>query len=252
MKELALNPDEKTELANVNKITLRLQEYTNLKNIKNYRDWLYILYGNILLVDFKLDKAKFNEYEPNLVEILTHIYILKRFFEALNISLELFEYFDDDSHILAQLFALIFELPVEKVSTEIKNAKCMLIVSNPHKIKEVYHNYTKINNNQIIYFYSLPFSSALPIIPAIVNCITDKLNLPFAQIGYGTKEYNDLMIKAKDMINNIETDCDSALKIQQLIEYYELRQPNLILENQDVFKDYVQYHGELKYLITVN
>ncbi len=252
LKELALNPDEKTELANVNKITLRLQEYTNLKNIKNYRDWLYILYGNILLVDFKLDKAKFNEYEPNLVEILTHIYILKRFFEALNISLELFEYFDDDSHILAQLFALIFELPVEKVSTEIKNAKCMLIVSNPHKIKEVYHNYTKINNNQIIYFYSLPFSSALPIIPAIVNCITDKLNLPFAQIGYGTKEYNDLMIKAKDMINNIETDCDSALKIQQLIEYYELRQPNLILENQDVFKDYVQYHGELKYLITVN
>ncbi len=252
LKELASNPDERTELANVNKIILRLQEYPSLKNIKNYRDWLYILYGNILLVDFKSDKAMFNEYKPNLVEILTHIYILKRFFEALNISLELFEYFDEDSHILAQLFALIFELPVEKVSTEIKNAKNMLIVSNPHKITEVYHNYNKINNNQIIYFYSLPFSSALPIIPAVVNCITDKLNLPFTQISYGTKEYHDLMIKAQDLVNNIETDCNSAIKIQQLIEYYELRQPNLILENQDIFKDYVQYHGELKYLITAN
>ncbi len=253
LKLSAQSSEEEIEVFNTGKIIYRLNEIISAKNIKTYREWLYILYGSILINDRNnlLDSQESGKTtnKSELTQILTDIYILKRFLESLNINIEIITYLEPDSFTLSHLFGLVFELPVELLTNQYNNAKCLIIVNDTQCLRTNYKTFTKTNRNIIFYCYELSNDISLPITPAIVNKITFDSVIPYSTITNDGKEYQEIMQKAFDTLPSIETDCNTANHIASLTQFYELKQANLLLDNTDTFKDYFQYHAELKYLV---
>ena len=239
LASLASDSDEIREVNHRQMVLKRLESMSAKKSL-TAQDWLYVLYGSVLLSQ-KETKGEREEHK-GIAEILLY---LKGILEGLSLEVEIIEYYNTQSRPLAKIFSELMELPMDSYKGPNRPEHCLLIMDwatdliGPHEV------FIDNSEKRIFFSYALTKSEPLPLVPDIVGCLVDEPVMPWDQ---KTREetLQTICMKILDRARDLEADPD-ILKINgDLNTYYEPKRRELVVKNHKVFAERPEYSAEIQ------
>jgi len=236
---LASDSDETRE-ANHRKTVLKRLELLSAKKTLNTQDWLFILYGGILLSQ-KEHKGKVEEHK-DIAEILL---LLKGLLEGLRLEVEIIEYYNAQSRPLAKIFSELMELPMDSYKGPNRPENCLLIMDWATDLIGPHEAFIDNSEKRIIFAYALSNSEPLPVMPDIVGCLVDEPLMPWEP---KTREetLQNLCLKITNKARDLEADPDIITAIQDLISYFESKKRDIVIHNPKFFPERPEYSAEIQ------
>ncbi len=239
LTSLAKDSDEIREV-NHRKMVLKRMEGLSVKKKLLAQDWLYALYGSVLLsqkVHQDEDKA-----HKSIAEILL---LLKGLLEGLSQEVEIIEYYNTQSRPLAKIFSELMELPMDSYKGPNRPEHCLLIMDWATDLIGPHDVFIDNQDKRIIFAYALTKSEPLPLVPDIVGYLVDEPIMPWDQ---KTREetLQTICMKILDKARDLEADPDILKLTQDLITYFEPKRRELVLKNPKIFLERPEYSAEIQ------
>jgi Flp pilus assembly protein TadD len=236
---LATEEEELKEVAHRKVVLNRLESFAN-KRVLSAQDWLFILYGGILLRPNRKPDGKPEEIRA-LAETLL---IAKGFLEGMQGEIETIEYYNTQSRPLARALSDLMEIPLEPYKGPSRPEKALLVMDWATDIIGPHESFVDNLGKRLIFAYGLPGSEPLPLVPDIASMLADDPLMPWND---RLKEdqieafYKKIFDKARDL----ENDPDVLKEIQDLILYYEPKREQLVFNNPQHFPQRPEYSAEI-------
>jgi Flp pilus assembly protein TadD len=239
LSSLARDSDEIREV-NHRKMVLKRLEGLSAKKKLSTQDWLYALYGGVLLSQ-KNHKQE-AEAHKSIAEILL---LLKGLLEGLSQEVEIIEYYNTQSRPLAKIFSELMELPMDSYKGSNRPEHCLLLMDWATDLIGPHDAFIDNQDNRIIFAYALTRSEPLPLVPDIVGYLVDEPVMPWDQ---KTREetLQTICMKILDKARDLEADPDILKLNQDLITYFEPKRRELVLKNPKIFLERPEYSAEIQ------
>lgn len=239
LASLAQDSDEIREVNHRQMVLKRLDSLSSKKTL-SHQDWLYILYGGILLSS--------NEYKGQIEEhksIAEILLLLKGLLESLSHEVEIIEYYNTQSRPLAKIFSELMELPMDSYKGPNRPEHCLLIMDWATDLIGPHDAFIDNAEKRIIFAYALSRSEPLPLVPDIVGCLVDEPVMPWDQ---KTREetLQTICMKILDKARDLEADPDILKLNDDLGTYYEPKRRDLVVKNPKVFPERPEYSAEIQ------
>ena len=239
LASLAKDSDEIREV-NHRQMVLKRLESMSARKMMTAQDWLYVLYGSILLSS-KENKGEREEHK-GIAEILLY---LKGLLEGLSHEVEIIEYYNTQSRPLAKIFSELMELPLDSYKGPNRPEHCLLIMDWATDLIGPHDVFIDNSEKRIIFSYALAKSEPLPLVPDIAGCLVDEPVMPWDQ---KTREetLQTTCMKILDKARDLEADPDILKAIDDLNTYYEPKRRELVVKNPKVFPERPEYSAEIQ------
>ena len=236
---LAKDSDEIREVNHRKMVLKRMEGLSNKKKLST-QDWLYTLYGSILL-SHKEQKGE-AEAHKNIAEILL---LLKGILEGLSQEVEIIEYYNVQSRPLAKIFSELMELPMESYKGPNRPEHCLLIMDWATDLIGPHDAFIDNQDNRIIFAYALTRTEPLPLVPDIVGCLVDEPMMPWDQ---KTREetLQTICMKILTRARDLEADPEILKLTQDLTNYFDTKRRELVLKNPKIFLERPEYSAEIQ------
>ncbi len=236
---LAVTEEELKELAH-RKIVLNRLEGFNQKKVLSPQDWLFVLYGGILLHPVpKLDDKKADH-----IKIAETLLIVKGFLEGLRQEIEVIEYYNTQSRPLTRALSELMEIPLDSYKGPNRPEQSLLVMDWAMDIIGPHESFIDNTGKRLLFAYGLPRSEPLPLLPDIVGYLTQDALMPWHQ-GSAESQIDLLYEKILDKARDLETEPEVLKAIQDLILYYEPKREQLIFANPTHFPERPEYSAEV-------
>ncbi len=259
MSEMASNEDEHAELVHRKGVLKRLERLSKRTELTS-RDWLYILYGSMLLgkgeptgkASLVLDapglrqapggkseddKTIFKDATAGTAagtidykEIAKTLLVLKQVFYALGVDIEIIEYYSLLSKPLAEALGRIMDLPVDIYKGPDRVDKALLVMAWASNIIGPHKTFIPTSPKRILFAYGLTASASLPLTPDIIAMIADYCRMPWASTSEeNADEFADaanLDLPDEKLVVVVETILQEVARLESL--------PDTILLSQEI------------------
>ena len=253
MAALMLDAEQKQELAQRHLVIKRLESLSHKARLHS-RDWLYVLYGSILLHP-TLRTEKHKEDAHSIGHMLA---VLKGVLEGLAVVPEVIESYGVQSRPLAQALGEFLEIPITVYKGPEQPAQSLLVMTWASDIVGPHKSFLTKERSRSLFSYALPWDEALPVVPEIVGCLGYAEPMPWNEIESKTpdrahitgqpnftaeiqKIYKAILANARDS----ESDPRTIKNVQEALDYYENKKQHLILCNPQAFRTRTEYTAEV-------
>ncbi|MBA3994558.1 MAG: hypothetical protein C0469_13600 [Cyanobacteria bacterium DS2.3.42] len=240
LEDLAQEDDEKKELAHRKTVLKRLERMQS-KSVFTYRDWLYILYGSVLLRP-QIEKGKTIEGPQKIAMTLA---LLKGLFLGLRVDVEIVEYYSTYSRPLAKIFADLLSVTADSYKGPNRPERTLLMMSWAADIIGPHRSFMENNYQRLLFAYGLPMQEPLPVTPDVVGAFMEELYMPWSenvQKGTNTDSISESIV---EKALALETDPDFINQIEETVTYYDERREFLVLGNSSLFPERPEYSAEV-------
>jgi Flp pilus assembly protein TadD len=255
ISQLKLEFEQKKEFIQKQAVVRRLENLSN-KNILNARDWLYVLYGSILL-RHSTRQQRVQEDPASIGQMLA---ILKGVLGGLCVDQpETIEFYGLQSRPLAQALAEFLEIPMSAYKGPDHKEPALLTMTWASDIVGPHKTFATKRPDRHLFSYALSWDEPLPVVPDIVGCLAfnepmpwrvyDSDGQPIAGAAVGEhhyaaeieKSYKDILSNARDL----ESDPRTIKHVQDTLDYYESKRQYLILGNAKALSTRSEYTAEI-------
>ncbi len=240
LEDLAEEDDEKKELSHRKTVLKRLERMQN-KSAFSYRDWLYILYGSILLRP-QIEKGKTVEGPQKIAMTLA---LLKGLFLGLRVDVEIVEYYSTYSRPLAKIFADLLSVSTDSYKGPNRPERTLLVMSWAADIIGPHRAFMENHYQRLLFAYGLPMREPLPVTPDVVGAFMEELFMPWSENvkkGTSTDSISDTIV---EKALALESDPDFINQIEEAVNYYDERREFLVLGNSALFPERPEYSAEV-------
>lgn len=237
LASLAEADDEKSELAHRRVVLKRLDLLKSRRSL-NLRDWLFILYGSILL----RPRASWQIEEHQL--IATVLAYLKGVLEGLRAEIEAVEYYSPYSRPLAQILGELMELPFDSYRGPNRPDRAILVMSFASDIIGPHQAFIPNQQQRCLFAYGLTMKEPLPVSPDIVGIFKEEASMPWSDAVRRGQDPKETVAKILARARDLESDPDVIQSVQETVDYYEDKQELLVLSNQSSFPERPEYTAE--------
>jgi len=262
LERLVANPEEKKELALRNWVIKRLEKFDS-RNQMGIRDWVYALYGSVLLSDTtpkKLD-GKARGEAADYPGVASTLIVLNGFLKELGLNFDTIEYYSPMSRPLAEAFGLMLDLPVDIYRGPDRKESALLMMAWASDIIGPHRSFVQHSPRRSIFAYGLTTMAQLPVTPDIIGCLAVDCAMPWTKEleELDTNEVkpktdkqhpmNQIQEKATNQIlenlRNLESHPALLNQIEELHSYYNTKREWLVLDNAKNFPERPEYTAEI-------
>lgn len=252
--QLKLEPEQQQEFNHQQFVVKRL-DHLGTKNHLNSRDWLYILYGTLLLRPSMRNEV----VREDAASIGLTLAILKGVLEGLDLQPEVIEFYGQQSRPLAQALSEFLEIPLSGYKGPARSEQALLTMTWATDIIGPHKSFVTRQKNRNLFSYALPWDEPLPLAPEIVGCLAYSEPMPWHEhtsdliqasdlnlinsSQYSAeieKAYKNILSHARDL----ESDPGTIKSTEDAIHYYENKKPYLVLGNTKTFPSRCEYTAE--------
>lgn len=237
---LAHDEDEQRELQH-RKIVLKRLETMGNKATLSPRDWLYILYGGILLRTNPENESK----KEDLKSIASTLLILKGLLEGLRIEFEAVEFYNPNARPLARILAGLMDIPFDSYKGPDRPDRALLILAWATDIIGPHQVFVEHLETRSLFTYGLTWNEPLPVAAEITGCLADETIMPWEE-GSRSENIDDIVKKILNLARDLESDPDIIKETQDAVEYYDSKRELTVLNNWAIFPDRPEYTAEVQ------
>lgn len=260
LESVAASPEEKKELSLRRWVLKRLSKFDS-KHSMSTRDWVYSLYGSVILSDTtpKDLSGKPRTLAADYVGIAYTLLVLKGFLTEMDVEFDLIEYYNPLSRPLAEALARLLNLSAEYYGGPDRKERSLLIMSWASDIIGPHQSFIGHNAKRSIFAYGLTTLAQLPVTPDIVGCLANECDMPWAaqldkaELKPNAKPkvhpMNQVQTKATDQIirqiSDMESNTEIISHIEYLVRYYDPKRSHIVLGNSATFAERPEYTSEI-------
>ncbi len=236
---LAREEEEKVEIEHRRIVLKRLNLLTGKKELTS-RDWLFVLYGTILL----RPTLKILELKEESSHIAAMLVVLKGLLTGLSIEHEGIEYYSLRSRPLTSVLGQLSGLPFDAYRGPDRPDHVLLTLTWTTDIIGPHQAFVQNCENRSIFAYALTPSEPLPLVPDIIGCLAQDIVMPWE--GDKTpKELERLVSEILERSYTLEASIDLIQEYQEAIDYYHDKRDLLVFHNCKAFPNRPQYTAEV-------
>jgi tetratricopeptide (TPR) repeat protein len=236
---LAREEEEKVEVGHRRIVLKRLKLLAAKKELTS-RDWLFILYGTILLrPTLKILALK---EEPS--HIAAMLVVLKGLLTGLSIEQEGIEYYSLRSRPLTSVLGQLTGLPFDAYRGPDRPDRVMLTLSWTTDIIGPHQAFIQNCENRSIFAYALTPSEPLPLVPDIIGCLAQDITMPW-EGDKSPKELERLVGEILERAYALEASPTLIQEYQEAIDYYHDKRDLLVFQNSQTFPNRPEYTAEV-------
>lgn len=264
LEKLAKNDEEKRELSHRRWVIKRLEKFDSRHHL-TVRDWVYALYGAVLLSDTtpKDTEGKPRSIAADYPGLATTLAILRGLLSELGLRYDVIEYYSPLSRPLAEALATIMELNAEPYRGPDRTETALLVMAWASDIIGPHKTFVPHSKRRTIFAYGLSSAAQLPVTPDIIGCLACECAMPWAA---ALDEYmkddkvspkgaphpmnkiqeaalGEILAKLADLESNPEI----IKQVEDLHIYYSARKEYLLLENAESFPERPEYTAEIPF-----
>ena len=254
--QLNLDQEQLREL-NHRKVVLKRLQTLPQKTILSTRDWLYVLYGSVLLRQNNKDEI-INEDQTSISTMLA---VLKGVLAGMGVDLEVIEYYGLQSRPLARALAELLEIPASSYKGPDRTEKALLAMTWASDIIGPHESFLPNADLRTIFAYGLTWNEPLPLVPEIIGCLGYEEPMPWRQATSNFPAinndsnvleeaefdraidtiYKSILYHARDL----EADPTIIHSVQEIVDYYSDKTSLLLIGNAATFPYRSEYTAEL-------
>lgn len=275
LEKLASNDDEKGEIEQRKVVLKRLESFQKKEHLTP-RDWLYTLYGTLVLSEpnptefhpstklaamdglFADTLEKCGSNTPDYKAVAWTLVVLEKLLGELGFEFDVVEFYSPMSRPLAEAMAHIMNLPAKSFrGADSKDRSLMLMCWAPNIIGP--HKSFLNNNNRVLFSYGISTVQPLPLTPDLVGELCTDCQMPWAQSSEedANERSNQASIdipdayqaKAMDRIleqvSELESRPEIIQTVQELAAYYSPKRSSLVVGNTRAFPKRPEYTAEV-------
>jgi tetratricopeptide (TPR) repeat protein len=262
LEKMARSQEEKRELALRNWVIRRLEKYETHKHL-SVRDWVYALYGAVLLSDTtpKDLSGKPRTMAADYPGVATTLLILHGLLKELGLRYDVVEYYSPLSRPLAEALATLMEIPVEHYRGPDRKETALLVMAWASDIIGPHKAFVNHSPRRTLFAYGLTTMAQLPVTPDIIGCLAEECAMPWSDQLEESSEtepqpgkphpLNQVQEAALNQILAKIADLESNPQIIQQVEdlhaYYSSKRELLLLDNAKSFPERPEYTAEIPF-----
>lgn len=261
LEKLVGNQEEKKELALRKWVIKRLEKF-DPKHVLEIRDWVYSLYGSVLLSDTtpKDLSGKPRSIAADYPGVASTLLVLQGFLKEFGLNYDVIEYYSPLSRPLAEALATILDLPVESYRGPDRKESALLVMAWASDIIGPHKAFVPHSPRRTIFAYGLTTMAQLPVTPDIIGCLASECQMPWAKELEEVDEeesrnkqhpMNKVQEKAANEIlqkvSNLESNPQIIKQVEDLHAYYSPKKEFLVLDNAKVFTERPEYTAEIPF-----
>lgn len=239
LAKLAESEDERKELAHRRMVLKRMEELGSHQTL-TARDWLFALYGSLLLHP----GYKSGDSAEDLKSIASTALVLRGVLEGLRIEIEVIEFYNPMSKPLARLISEVMELPVDSYKGPDRPDKALLVMAWATDLIGPHQAFIETSERRTLFAYGLPWREPLPLVPEIVGCLADQCPMPWDETTRSAS-IDSIVADILEKARHLESDPDILRQTQEALEYYHLKRERVMLGNHDAFPERPEYTAEI-------
>lgn len=276
MSTLVKTDEEKEELAH-RKLVVRRLELLGSKKTLTPRDWLFALYGNLILSEPSLNElpeevknagvsglvadtaGRSGSNTPDYKQVAWTLVVLEKVLSELGFEFDVVEFYSPMSRPLAEAMAHIMNLPAKSFGgEESKDRSLMLMCWSPNIIGP-HKSFATNSRFRVLFAYGLSRQQSLPLTPDVVAELCTDCQMPWAQ---SSEEETDLrnnpghfdlpdsyQVKATDrileQISELESRPEIIETVREIVAYYMPKRELLVVGNARTFSQRPEYTAEV-------
>ncbi|MBX9687296.1 MAG: tetratricopeptide repeat protein [Candidatus Obscuribacterales bacterium] len=262
LEKMAGNQEEKKELALRNWVIKRLEKFDSKQNL-DLRDWVYALYGSVLLCDTtpKDLSGKPRSEAADYPGVASTLLLLQGFIREMGLEFDIIEYYSPVSRPLAEALASVMELSAESYKGPERKERALLIMAWASDIIGPHKAFVTHSPRRTLFAYGLTTLAQLPVTPDIIGCLAGECSMPWSKQLEELDEnerpdakphpMNQIQEQATNAILSKMSDLESSPEIlkqvQDLQAYYSIRKAFLLLDNSSSFPERPEYTAEIPF-----
>lgn len=277
LQQHASGQEEIKEVSNRRIILKRLDRFKN-KTALTPRDWLYVLYGTVLLSEPSLTDltnatkagitglttttaGKAGSVKPSYRDVAWTLLVTEKLLNELGYEFDVIEFYSPLSRPMAEALAYKLDLPAKSFGGQKIKERALMIMAWAPNIIGPHKSFLPNSKRRVLFSYGLGALQPLPLTPDVVAQVCDHLELPWSENMEEDAELrNNLKIGRIDLpdqrqaaacdkilaeIAELESDPDIIDTVQRLSDYYKPKEENLVLGNPEHFPDRPEYTAEI-------
>lgn len=255
IENLELDHEQSQEAAH-RQLILRRLDSLGTKSDLNVRDWVYVLYGTILLrQSTRQDSVK--EDAASIGEMLA---LFKGLMEGLRVEFEVVEFYGPQSRPLARALAELLEIPFDGYKGPSRSERALLTMTWASDIIGPHKSFTQNSEKRALFSYGLTWDEPLPLVPDLVGCLAHDEPMPWRHSSsapltsistsvFDQEEFDNKVEAIYKSILNQARDLESEPRIIQsvldAVDYYSDKASLLTFGNSSAFPNRSEYTAEL-------
>jgi tetratricopeptide (TPR) repeat protein len=268
-QKLAKKDEEKKEVV-LRQFSLKRLEQLKAKSTLSSRDWLYIMYGSIILSEplgragraldqLAMDTAgKSGAAAPDYSEVAWTLLVLSKLLCELGMEFDVVEFYSPLSRPLAEALAHIMELPVQGYRGPGRADRALLVMAWARNIIGPHKSFIPHSNKRTLFAYGLPPTEGLPLTPEIVGELVSDCIMPWAPSSDEEAERrsgarldlpDEQQAQASDHIlkeiAELESKPEIIQTVEELVAYYKSKRELLVMGNAASFPQRPEYTAEI-------
>jgi tetratricopeptide (TPR) repeat protein len=276
LETLASNDEEQDEIGH-RKTVLRRLELFQSKSRLSPRDWLFVLYGTVILHDpamedlrkaiktgvftgIAFDTTK-DDVPPGSLsykDIAWTLLVLEKLLLHLGYEFDVIEFYSPLSRPLAEAMSHITNLPVRSFGGESSTDRALMIMAWGPNIIGPHKSFMANSKRRVLFAYGLSTLQPLPLTPDVVGELGPDIIMPWAETQEEVTEFlksdgfdmpDQAQVKAIDRILQEIAELESRPEIIQQVEeiahYYKPKREMIVLGNPQSFPQRPEYSAEI-------
>ena len=236
---LAKNDEARTEVEHRRVVIKRLRLLAPKKELTS-RDWLFILYGSILL----RPTLKILELKEEASHIAAMVVVLKGLLTGLSIEHEGVEYYSLRSRPLSAVLGQLSGHPFDAYRGPDRPDRVLLTLTWTTDIIGPHQAFVRNRENRSIFAYALTPDQPLPLVPDIIGCLAQDVVMPWE--GDKTpKELERIVENILERAFALEASPELIQEYQEAIDYYHDKRDLLVFTNHAAFPNRPEYTAEV-------
>ncbi len=253
---LKLDEEQSREIAHRRIVLRRLQKLKG-KSRLNTRDWLYALYGSILLRPGAPVDTSLREDAATIGSMLA---VLKGVLEGLRCDPETIEFYGPQSRPLVRAMGEFFEKPFGGYKGAAREERALLTMTWASDLIGPHQSFVDNQYKRAMFAYALSWNEPLPLVPEIIGCFSFHDPMPWDETGRrltGDSERNILApqeferaVEEKykailDAARDVESEPHILRAVQEALDFYIGKEDLLVLANSKAFPRRSEYTAEV-------
>lgn len=254
--------EAKKELAWRQWVIKRLEKFDR-RHTLSIRDWVYALYGSVLLSDTtpKDLSGKPRPHAADYPGIASTLLILHGFCTELGLRFDVVEYYSPLSRPLAEALATLMEINAEPYKGPDRKESALLVMAWASDIIGPHKSFVPHSPRRTLFAYGLTTLAQLPVTPDIIGCLAAECVMPWAAELESSESderhtgkvhpMNQVQEQATNQIlaklADLESNPQILKQVEDLHAYYYNKKELLILDNSKLFPERPVYTAEIPF-----
>ncbi len=264
LEKLASNQEEKKEIALRNWVIKRLEKFQPKQQLE-IRDWVYSLYGSVLLSETtpKDLNGKPRSLAADYPGVASTLIILHGLIKELGLEFHVIEYYSPLSRPLAEALARMMDISAESYGGPDRKENALLVMAWASDIIGPHKTFVPHSPRRTIFAYGLSTLAALPVTPDIIGCLASECEMPWAKqleelepddekrppgtVHPMNKIQEEAMNEILAKFTDLESNPLIIEQVEQLHAYYTPRKEFMVLNNSKIFPERPEYTAEIPF-----